>query len=195
MARYSSSPDLVEDCRSISISNLKKWRFLEGYKIGSITWSIGGKSVSSIRVTSYLSDESPSIELDYTASDSSGTEEKFCYEILLERIPSNLGRGFRYYFYCPFTGVRCTKLHKPPGSKIFAHRTHWKSLYYKDQIEAKRWRSYSALLSTEEKLKQLCKPYWKPQYQGKQTSTYKRYLKLVDKNSKALRKVKADISH
>ena len=48
--------------------------------------------------------------------------------------------GLRWWFICPLTGRRATKLHLPPGSRLFAHRDAH-GLTYRSFQESGRFRS------------------------------------------------------
>lgn len=176
-------PDTVESCRTISISDFKEWGFLKYSQTSTITWSRAKRVTAEIDIYSYVESDNPRITLSYTVHSRSGEKERFNYSITLERFPSNLGIGYRYYFRCPFTGLRCLKLYMPPAGDVFAHRSHWKNLMYDCQLETGPLRGLNDYIKTHREYQDVIrKPYLKTHYRGKPTSTMKRILRLERKS-------------
>ncbi|UPQ80730.1 hypothetical protein M0M57_07795 [Flavobacterium azooxidireducens] len=174
MGRYGNYPKTVEDCKVISISNLKKWNYFTCYgnKSGSINWSRNGVRTSSIGIEVTFTDAQKFIILDYKTND-----ESIRYKVNIIAKPSNLGKGEVYYFLCPSTGKICRKLYFESG--YFLHRTAFRNLMYERQIESKKNRELLKVLDAsfipDEVYGERYKPYFKTHYKGKPT---KRYVRL-----------------
>lgn len=181
MGRYGNYPKTVEDCKTISISKLKEWKYLNyGKRSGTINWSINGVETSSISIIVNFTENEKSIILSYKTND-----KDICYKVYFESLPSNLGKGDIWYFVCPVTGKLCRKLYFE--SNYFLHRTAFKNLVYSKQIESKKNRGLLKIMEacfvSDEVYSELYKKYFKTHYNGKPT---KRFLKLKTKieNSK-----------
>ena len=176
MGRYGNYPKTVEDCKTISISRLKEWKYLTyGKRNGSIHWSINGVQNSSINIVVEFTDFEKSIILNYKTNG-----KDICYKVYLESLPSNLGKGEVLYFVCPLTKKLCRKLYFE--NSYFLHRTAFKGIMYSKQLESKKNRNLIKVLDkvflSDEVYKQRYKKYFKTFYNGKPT---KKYLKLQNK--------------
>ncbi|MGH1335129.1 MAG: hypothetical protein ACRBFS_03310 [Aureispira sp.] len=115
--------------------------------------------------------------------------ERYNQEIGIAQLETNLKNGYRFYFVCPHTRKRCTKLLRPFGNGVFLHRTAWKGLYYEKQKESKHYRaianSRSGLMCKIDGLSwelYVERPkYQKTHYRGKPTPKYKRLHQLKEK--------------
>jgi len=124
----------VEDCRVLDLNRMRKCGaiFAQGVTNGSWVWSdpdtdeerssIGYESNTLEHDNSYL-------RIDYTFTES---QKKIDYKVRLERTRTNYGE--RFWFVCPVTGKRVTKLYLPSGGDIFASR-HAYRLPYASQSE------------------------------------------------------------
>ena len=181
MSRYSTYPFLFDEAKFISITNLKKWKYLEmnSSKSGTITWSRNGIETSSIGIVMKMNDFETLLTVNYKCNDTD-----YNYSISLVSVPSNLGKGEVWYFICPFTHKRCRKLHLI--NERFMHRSNLPSGMYSTQTHSKSWRSmkrvYGSYFDSEKCYEQLYSKYFKKYYKGKPT---KRYLKLMRKISEA----------
>ncbi len=119
------------------------------------------------------------VTVDYK---SNGTDYK--YNIQLEALTSNSGKGDVWYFICPFTLQQFRKLHLIQGR--FMHHSAFKSGMNATQTETKSWRKvsrvYGGYFALEKYYNQLHAKHFKTHYKGKPT---KRYLKLMQKISQA----------
>lgn len=168
---------LFEDCRIISISDLKRWGYLkpEQYLSGVVTWYKGeGESkrvLASISISVNTYSENPFIELKYLHN-----ETPIHYQVELTAIPSNLGKGVVWYFICPKTGTRCRKLHLVGG--YFYHRSAFKGWLYEKQKHSHKTRNlfkyFEVIFGNGEPGKPI-----RTHYAGKPT---KRYLKEMKKD-------------
>ena len=115
------------------------------------------------------------ITLEYTQNG-----ESIKYDVRIESIPSNLGKGEIYYFVCPNTGKHCRKLYH--NSKYFLHREAFRYLYYEKQNESKKNRRLICILDKvylkDEVYNEPYQKHFKTHYNGKIT---KRYQKILDK--------------
>ncbi len=179
MGRNITFKQTIEDCLTISITNLKKWKYLEPKQImsGSINWSRNGNVFASISIQVNTNEKIPYITLDYKSND-----VPINYKVYLTRIPSNLD-GYIWYFICPFTSKQCRKLYKI--DKYFIHRAYHK-LPYAKQLRSKKTRDmdnlFGAYFEIDNLYEMLHKKHLKKHYRGKPT---KKYSKLSYKLNKA----------
>ena len=172
MGRHSTYPMTIEDCLTISITRLKKWKYLELNQnfTATLNWSRNNKVFASISIQVNTIDI-PYIILDYKTND-----EPINYKVYLTQIPSNLDNGYLWYFVCPFTGKQCRKLYKV--DKYFLHRDYHK-LPYSKQIQSKKTRdmekTFGAYFDLDNVYEQLYTKHLKKHYKGKPT---KKYAKL-----------------
>ncbi len=177
MPKHSTFPYLFDNAKSINISDLKKWGYLKTsyHKSGTITWSRNGIETSSISIATKITNTKSVFFLSYNCNDSS-----YNYHVQLISLPSNLGKGFIWYFLCPFTNKRCRKLHFI--DQRFMHRSALPSGMYEKQTQSKKWRQiekvYGCHFDLERNYKELYSKYFKTHYNGKPT---KKYLKLMAK--------------
>lgn len=182
MPRIPSFAPTVEDSLIIGLSDLKKkWHpFHKAFETGwrTMLWKRGeiDSAQISYRISS-LNRHEKTLYLRYKFED-----EQINYSLKLVSIPSNLGRGVRWYFVCPATKKRCIKLICPPGEKHFLHREAFKGILYESQARSKSERrfnqafgSYFDYLEIEEKVNQ---KYRKSHYQGKPTRLMKKHEEL-----------------
>ncbi|WP_224999424.1 hypothetical protein [Cesiribacter sp. SM1] len=179
MGRYSTSPILYDEVRTISITNLKKWGYLEPdhWKRGALSWGQGGKVTSSISIIVDTTESIPTIILSYTSAG-----RPINYEVQLVSVPSNLGVGELWYFRCPKTGKRCRKLYYIGG--YFLHRLAFQGCMYERQTYSKAYRDFGKVhgITLDDKFMKLYneskKPYYKAYYKGKPTKRYERLIRL-----------------
>jgi hypothetical protein len=166
----------VESCKTITITKLKEWGYLNsGIKEGVISWSVSNEVQSRITLKSIINDFEKFIILDYTQNG-----EVINYKVHIISKPSNLGKGEVFYFVCPSTGKHCRKLYH--SSKYFLHREAFRYLIYDKQKESKKWRYFTAIFDKaflrDEVYEELYSKNFKTHYNGKET---KRYKKLMNK--------------
>ena len=176
MARIPTFPTLYDDCKKISITDLKSWGYLEPnqYKSGVINWSIGDHKTGSIRITVNTENDNPHLYLYYLAND-----KPINYRIDIVAVPSNLGRGEILYFQCPQTGKFCRILYL--GDTYFLHREAFSGCFYQKQVYShdtrKMIRQYENAFALDQYWEEANQPYFKTHYRGKPT---RRYEKLLD---------------
>lgn len=186
---YYDKKQVKEDCRPVSIFNLKKWGYLvpELYqKSGTLTWthgSSGNKSSIGIACCTVQNEHfTPHVTFNYTQTDRHTEEKKeFDYEVRITKTPCNLG-GYRWWFICPLTkkGIPCGRrvgvLYK--GGDYYGCR-HCYDLSYESRNEWKAARSMPwAALRIENKIDEIEKTIHKRYYQGKPTRKQRRIMRL-----------------
>lgn len=128
---YWDKKNTVEDCRSVSISFLKKHGYLSEpcCKSGTITWTNSfGEKTSSIGVSVYTLYENKYVRFYYTITKRNTGEKIECdYKVQLTTTPCHFG-GVRYWFICPIinNGISCGRrvgvLYQPPGENYYGCR-------------------------------------------------------------------------
>jgi len=171
-------PTLLDEVKTVSISKLKEWQYLESdsFRSGTITWSRAGEQTGSISIYSSMREE-PYIRLDYRANN-----EPVDYKVRLVSVPSNLGRGKIWYFVCPVTGKRCRKLYGV--GKYFLHRDAYPNAMYECQTYSKRGRMIDKvckiMYGSDELYEELYSKHFKTHYAGKMTKRYKQILNELE---------------
>lgn len=189
MAKNYTFPILFDDIKSLSITNLKRLKYLQ--KNSSITatinWKSRGENTGSINVITSLNNDNNFVQFIYNCNDVS-----YNYKVDLIGIESNLNKGIIWYFKCKFTGIRCRKLHLINGR--FQHRSILKTGMYSSQTQSKYYRSldkvYGAYFKSDSYYSELYSKHFKKYYNGKPT---KKYLKLLEQINKAESIDKSDI--
>jgi hypothetical protein len=102
---------------------------------GSIVWTYTstGERIGSIGYEAHLRQDAGRVRLKYTTTRYDGEKHDSDYWIQLETTPQPLG-GRRWWFVCPRTGRRATKLYLPNGALTFASRQAYR-LAYRSQRE------------------------------------------------------------
>jgi|LauGreSuBDMM15SN_2_FD.fasta_scaffold121587_2 hypothetical protein len=167
----------IENTNTISITKLKEWGYLNnGIKTGVISWSISGEVHSRIGIKSTIFEHLKYITFEYTQNG-----ENINYDVRIESIPSNLGKGEILYFICPSTGKQCRKLYH--HSKYFLHREAFRYFYYDKQIESKKSRYLVSIFDKaflkDEIYEEQYKKHFKTHYNGKLTKRYKKILEKI----------------
>ncbi len=125
----------LDNLRSLDINRMMQTKAIpqNGVKCGSWVWSDRetGERTSSLNYYSDTACNRPYIRLQYTIMD---TEEECDYKIYLGVTWPHYG-GKRFWFICPYTGKRVTKLYRSYGSSKYASRHAFK-LSYASQSEA-----------------------------------------------------------
>ena len=182
MPKPHTFPYLFDELKTISISKLNEWNYLNdtALKSGVVNWSNRYNEVtSSISIKVKINANEQFLNLNYKSNDI-----RYDYNVNLVTVPSNLGKGNVWYFICAYTGKRCRILHLIDGK--FLHRSALKSGMYSKQTQSKKWRQiekvYGAYFDSDKYYEQLYKKHFKKYYKGKPT---KRYLKLMHNIAKA----------
>jgi hypothetical protein len=158
-------PTLLDEVKQISITKLKEFGYFEpdSFKSGLLTWSRRGEQVGSINMSVDLR-ESPQCYLWYTYN----KEEQVSYEVDLDSVESNLGRGKIWY------GV----------GKYFLHRDAYPHAMYECQTYSKYGRMIDKvckIMNGSDKLyEELYSKHFKTHYAGKPTKKYKQILSELE---------------
>ena len=179
MPKPHTFPTLYDEVKTLSISFLKTHKYLEpeGFKGGSVIWSRNGQKTGDISIKVCTYSETPYIEFDYKYN-----KVPTNYIVPLLSVPSNLGKGFVWYFICPQTGKRCRKLYLV--DRYFYHRSAFKGCMYDKQTQSKKSRELEKVLGgyfgTDKLYDQLYKKHFKKHYAGKPTKKYLRLSKRLN---------------
>lgn len=180
MAKIYTFPTLYDECKCIDISRLSKWGYLKPYQTitgATLTWSLNGQKTASVGISANMITTIPFIELDYKYN-----SQPIRYKVNLVSIPSNLGKGYVWYFLCPKTKMRCRKLYLVDG--YFYHRSAFQGCMYEKQTysQANRslFREYRRLFTSDDLYQQLNAKYFKRTYKGIRTKKYLKLLKRMD---------------
>jgi len=181
----------VEDCRSVSISFLKKHGYFSEpcSMSGTIIWkNCFGEKTSSIGITVFTLDSIDYIRFYYTVTNrSSGKKTDYDYKVQLTTTPCNFG-GVRYWFICPlskngvYCGRRVAKLSKAPGANYFGCR-HCYNLSYESRNESRLGRigQLGYLLKVENQYEELYKKVKRWTYRGRPTKRARKLQILEQK--------------
>jgi len=138
--RYTGMP-AVEDGFTLDLNRLiRQKNILPGSHVsGTLTWTNtrSGKEVGSIGYEAAMRPREPNwLRLHYTAK-----SKPMDYNVTLINTPCNYG-GVRWWFLCPLTWRRASKLYLPPGATSFACRKAYR-LPYRSQRESGIDRTHS----------------------------------------------------
>ena len=181
MPRIKQNFDYVEDLKSLSIKDIKRYLKPNTFSDnGVLAYYRGGERNGSIGIESQIFDTEGTITLSYRYRQ----ELRISYDIEVISKPSNLGKGIVWYFVCPNTGKICRKLHLKDG--YYYHRTAFPELYYENQLLSKNWRRVQKAWEIElsEKVyEEYFKKHRKKTYRGiptKEESKLNRLLKIKE---------------
>lgn len=178
MGRSSSGKITTSGSERLELSFLIHSGYIrKGFQSGIINWNNG----SSSRIESVFTEEGKYIRLIYQIKKESGEIIPKNYQIRLESIPSNLGKGEVYYFICPISGKRSRILYRCYGSQIFKSRNAYRNrIYYPSQIVSKNYYHSERKFSLESQISKLQSQIRKSHYQGNETRLMQRIRKLSD---------------
>ena len=182
MAKTPTYPLIIDRCLTVSIADLKRWGCLKpgNYRSGTVYWERGGEREASVGyiVSLSIEFEQAYIQFNYTYDG-----QPVQYAVPLIPVPANIGKGLVWFFRCPFTGQRCKKLHLIEGR--FMHRSAVRGAMYKRQTDSKKWRLVNRFFDMSEiqadVWNAMQKPYFKAEYQGKETRRYTRLIRKVER--------------
>jgi len=185
---YFDKKDTVEDCRSVSISFLKKHDYFCGCRSGRIFWTNSmGEETGSIGILVNMLDRAY-VKFNYTVTDRhSGEKTDYDYEVQLTTTPCNYG-GVRYWFICPlsrngvYCGRRVAKLYKAPGGDYFGCRRCY-NLSYESRNEPRfaRFGGIGFTLKADRQIEELYGQIKRWTYKGKPTKKVKKLRVLEAK--------------
>jgi hypothetical protein len=172
-------PTVIEDCRCINISDLKRLKYLEqnSVKYGLLQW---GKENS---ISVVVDTGKCEMQLQYTYQQ----RHEINYTVSLCQQPANLGFGIIWYFRCPKTNRLCRKLYFYNG--YFVSRHAIPNAMYRQQTESKRMR-YFSVIATILQDKGEFKKHTKLFYRDKPTPQLKKYERWENQMLKACQMLK-----
>lgn len=186
---YWDKKDTVEDCRSVSISFLRKHDYFCGYRTGRIYWTNSlGEETGSIGIAVSITEGEQYARFYYTVTDrSSGEKTEYDYKVALTTTACNFG-GLRYWFICPlskngvYCGKRVAKLCLPPGGNYFGCR-HCYKLSYESRNESRLGRigQLGYLLKAERQIEELSSRVKRSFYAGRPTRKYRRLIRMQNR--------------
>lgn len=160
----------------------------KGYhKSGTLSWTSGSGNKNSVQYETYYIDDIRYMTLFYTETNRhTGNKVRHEERIVIDAIPSNLGKGEVLYFLCPQTNERCRILYLAYGSNIFKSRKAYSQrIYYPIQISSKKFMFFKRCFSVEDHLEELYKLRNTNYYRGRLTRRRKRINKLERKQQEA----------
>lgn len=171
---------ILNQVPQIRMHRLKEWGYLKPnqWTSFSITWhhSLGWGESKSIDVIIYMN-EDPHLVLRYTSND-----VKINYRVNLVSVPSNIGGGVVWYFICPQTNKRCSKLHLVGA--YFYHHSAFKNTCYLSETFAGVWKEkYKDIKKLKRKDKAydiLYSKHSRTHYKGKPTKNFLKALKWIE---------------
>jgi len=185
---YWDKKDTVEDCRSVSISFLRKHDYLSENSCGSggISWkNCYGEETSSIGIVISTFEGEKHVRFYYTVTDrNSGEKTDYDYKVQLTTTPCNFG-GVRYWFICALSknGVSCgrrvAKLYKAPGGNYFGCR-HCYNLSYESRNESRHgiFGIFGGVLNIDKRIENISSQTKRWTYRGKPTKKARRIYAL-----------------
>jgi len=174
--RGNSTAITINSIMRLSINDLVKTKaIIKNKEISSlIKWTNG----SEIKINSVYNDTDIYLQLLYTITNKETNEVKqFNYKVFIQKVKSNLGKGFNLYFNCPESALRCKVLYLCYGSERFKCRKAYnKRIYYSSQTYSKAYRLNGLFFKLENTINELSNKRETTTYKGKPT---KRNLKLL----------------
>jgi hypothetical protein len=132
---------------------IRQGTFKPGGWRGSITWTevYSGRETARVGYESFMGEDSGRVRLTYTTTNSwTGEKHSSDYWVQLVTTPQPFG-GRRWWFICPRTNDRVSKLYLPPGGRVFASRAFYR-LGYRSQRESPRDRALGRAFKLRRKL-------------------------------------------
>lgn len=173
----------VESTKRISVKSLKTWWALKDslYIWWKMSWTCRGEESWNIRYYVNTLDENEMyLNPVFIQTDKETGEKKdFNYKVKLVKTSCNYG-GFRYWFVCPNCKKRYWVLSIHRDWYFYCRKCL--KLCYSKQLESKRYRLWSKILSSRDEEDEAYKIYCSMKYKHrnwKPTRKYKRYLKLT----------------
>lgn len=178
MPKAPTFPTLFDECKAISIGDLRKLRYLKPSQCmsGNLIWKRNGVETGSITIYLNFWTEDPNMVLSYRCN---GVDVS--YVVQMVSVPANIGKGVVWYFICPRTGVRCRKLHFVDG--YFYHRSAFRGCMYEKQTYSRSDRSlckqFDEAFAPDHFYDQVYARYFKKTYASRPTKRYRRLLKKL----------------
>lgn len=181
--RSNSSAITTGEAVKLNINRLIKDKCLrQGERVNFISsWTNGSK----ISMLSVCNEDEMYVRVMYKQTNLRTNESKdFDYKIYIDKVKSNLGKGYNLYFLCPVSGTRCKILYLCYNSEMFKCRQAYRNrIYYNSQTHSKEYRLNGRFFKLENKLESELKRRATDTYKGKETKRSKRINKLIEKRN------------
>lgn len=179
--RGNSTAITINSIMRLSINDLVKTKaIVKNKEISSLMkWTNG----SEIKINSVYNDTDIYLQLFYTITNKDTNEVKqFNYKVFIQKVKSNLGKGFNLYFNCPESALRCKVLYLCYGSERFKCRKAYNQrIYYSSQTYSKEYRLNGLFFKLENTINELSNKRETTTYKGKPTKRNLRLLRLKHK--------------
>jgi len=176
----------VEDCKSISISFLRRNGYFDSPLPRGIVWTNRcGEETASMTVSVHTSEVEGHIRLLYTITDrNTGKVSHFDYKVQLTATPCHLG-GVRWWFICPlnrngvYCGRRVAKLYRAPRADYYGCR-HCYDLSYESRNDSRhgRFAHMGRFLTLDKRREKLLEGMARWTYRGRPTRKARRLRTL-----------------
>ncbi len=162
---YFDKKDTVEDCKSVSMSFLRKHGYFDEpcCMSGGISWKNScGEETSSIGIVVSTLDGDNYVRFRYTSTKrDTGEKTEYDYKVQLTTTPCNFG-GVRYWFICPlskngvYCGRRVAKIYSGSGANYYGCR-HCYNLAYESRNETRSGMlgAFGGVLRVEQQMEEL----------------------------------------
>jgi len=179
--RGNSTAITINSIMRLSINDLVKTKAIVKNKEISclMKWTNG----SEIKINSIYNDTDIYLQLLYTITNKETNEvRQFNYKVFIQKVKSNLGKGFNLYFICPESALRCKVLYLCYGSERFKCRKAYNQrIYYSSQTYSKEYRLNGLFFKLENTINELSNKRETTTYKGKPTKRNLRLLRLKQK--------------
>ena len=187
MGRYSTGAVETIEALRIELSDMLKSNLFHRGATTSTSWHWSNnrkEQVAAIWVkVDYPKQGPPVMHLIYGTTDNqTGEETKRHDRVLMECVPSNLGRGEVLYFLCPQTGQRCRILYRCYGSPIWKSRNAYQHrIYYPTQLSSKMSIYNDCFWDLDKHINKIRQKPIRATYRGKPTKRAARFARLIAK--------------
>lgn len=175
MGRWETGAITTGQCLQIHIGSFAEHIKKETpFLVGSINYNSGASiSVKLIKIA-----ERYEVELSYYKT-VNGERKDINYRVKVVSVPSNLGKGEVYYFFCPFSYHRCKVLYMGYGSPYYKSRKAYSlRIYYPSQLSSHLDRHNDKYWRLDKELEQLKNKHPKRHYRGQPTKALERIERL-----------------
>jgi hypothetical protein len=155
---------------------LKRGLLKEGQVLLSdYSWTSG----ANIKVLGSWKGNDKHFRLVYNHTDNEGNKITYDYNVQLETVKSNLGKGEVLYFVCPVSGKRCRTLFSAYNSALFKAKAAFKNrIYYNCQRQSKYNYWLTRYWDLKKELEELENKPYRESYNNKPTRTHLRIEQL-----------------
>ncbi len=136
MGRFQTGVCFTSNSCKLEINYLRKKGLLNHDIAGTLEWNNNNKLSYKYRSNEGIKYLTIAYIFTYK-----GKQTNCTYDIEIKQVPSNLGKGFNYYFVCPVSGLNAKILYLCYDSHKFMHRDEYKRrnkrIYYPIQTASK----------------------------------------------------------